>query len=94
MVVKIKRVTHCYQHNPDTMTSPFAVGSGHASTHVVKQVYAVTHPGHANTARNTKYGDAEVVALGLWKDRAGRCGRRFSGGREHSSKFPRLRSLG
>jgi hypothetical protein len=38
----------------------------HASTHVVKQVYAVTHPGHTDHgAEHEKYGDAEVVALGL-----------------------------
>jgi putative aminopeptidase FrvX len=43
----------------------------HASTHVVKQVYAVTHPGHTDYgAAHENYGDAEVVALGLAEGQA------------------------
>jgi hypothetical protein len=38
----------------------------HAATHTVKQIYAVTYPGH--TDRGTErdnYGDAEAAAIGL-----------------------------
>jgi hypothetical protein len=38
----------------------------HASTHAVKQIYAVTYPGHTDEgAEHENYGDAEQVALGL-----------------------------
>jgi len=37
-----------------------------AATHVVKQIYAVTYPGHNDRgAEHTNYGDAEQAALGL-----------------------------
>jgi hypothetical protein len=38
----------------------------HPSTHAVKQIYAVTYPGHADhCAERENYGEAEEVALGL-----------------------------
>lgn len=38
----------------------------HASTHVVKQIYAVTYPGHTDQgAERANYGEAEEMALGL-----------------------------
>jgi len=40
----------------------------HASTHLVKQIYAVTYPGHTDQgAEHENYGEAEEVALGLAK---------------------------
>ena len=37
-----------------------------ASTHAVKQIYAVTYPGHTDLgAEHENYGEAEEVALGL-----------------------------
>jgi hypothetical protein len=43
----------------------------HASTHAVKQIYAVTYPGHTDQGgEHENYGDAEVVALGLAKGQA------------------------
>ena len=37
-----------------------------ASTHAVKQIYAVTYPGHTDQgAEHENYGEAEEVALGL-----------------------------
>jgi hypothetical protein len=39
-----------------------------ASTHALKQIYAVTYPGHAEQgAEHENYGEAEEVALGLAK---------------------------
>ena len=39
-----------------------------ALTHVVKQIYAVTYPGHTDQgAEHENYGEAEEVALGLAK---------------------------
>jgi hypothetical protein len=38
----------------------------HASTHTVKQLYAVTYPGHTDQGTEREsYGDAEAAALGL-----------------------------
>ena len=38
----------------------------HPATHAVKQLYAVTYPGHTDKgAEHENYGDAEKVALGL-----------------------------
>jgi hypothetical protein len=38
----------------------------HAPTHAVKQIYAVTYPGHTDRgAEQDTYGEAEKVALGL-----------------------------
>src|SRR5580765_3200814 len=38
----------------------------HASTHAVKQIYAVTYPGHTDRgAEHESYGEAEEVALEL-----------------------------
>jgi hypothetical protein len=38
----------------------------HSSTHIVKQIYAVTYPGHSDQGtEHENYGDAEEVALGL-----------------------------
>jgi hypothetical protein len=43
----------------------------HASTHAVKQIYAVTYPGHTDLgAEHETYSEAEDVALGLAKERA------------------------
>jgi hypothetical protein len=40
----------------------------HASTHAVKQIYAVTYPGHTDQgAERENYDEAEEVALGLAK---------------------------
>jgi hypothetical protein len=40
----------------------------HASTHAVKQIYAVTYPGHSDQgAEHENYGEAEEVALELAK---------------------------
>jgi hypothetical protein len=40
-----------------------------ASTHTVKQIYAVTYPGHTDQGKeHATYGEAEEVALGLAKD--------------------------
>ena len=40
-----------------------------ASTHAVKQIYAVTYPGHTDQgAEHDNYGEAEKVALGLAQD--------------------------
>jgi hypothetical protein len=40
----------------------------HASTHAVKQIYAVTYPGHTDQgAEHDSYGEAEEVALVLAK---------------------------
>jgi len=37
-----------------------------ASTHAIKQIYAVTYPGHTDQgAERRNYGEAEEVALGL-----------------------------
>jgi hypothetical protein len=43
----------------------------HASMHTVKQIYAVTYPGHTDqgTERET-YSDAEAAALGLAQGQA------------------------
>lgn len=42
----------------------------HASTHIVKQIYAVTYPGHNDCgAEHEKYDEAEEVALGLARER-------------------------
>jgi hypothetical protein len=44
----------------------------HASTHTVKQIYAVTYPGHTDQgAEHENYGEAEEVALGLAQERRG-----------------------
>ena len=49
----------------------------HASTHAVKQIYAVTYPGHTDQgAEHENYGEAEEVALGLAQDKGVRCGTR------------------
>jgi hypothetical protein len=41
-----------------------------ASTHAVKQIYAVTYPGHTDEGtEHDNYGEAEEVALGLAQDR-------------------------
>jgi len=46
----------------------------HASTHAVKQIYAVTYPGHSDEgAEHEDYDEAEQVALGLAKE-VGRSG--------------------
>ena len=38
----------------------------HTSTHTVKQIYAVTYPGHTDHGtEHDKYGDAEAAALAL-----------------------------
>jgi formylglycine-generating enzyme required for sulfatase activity len=38
----------------------------HPSTHIVKQIYAVTYPGHTDDgAERENYGEAEEAALGL-----------------------------
>jgi hypothetical protein len=40
-----------------------------ASTHAVKQIYAVTYPGHTDQgAEHDNYGEAEEVALRLARD--------------------------
>lgn len=40
----------------------------HASTHLVKQIYAVTYPGHTDLgAEHETYDEAEEVALALAK---------------------------
>ncbi len=40
----------------------------HASTHAVKQIYAVTYPGHTDeSTEHATYGEAEAAALGLAK---------------------------
>jgi hypothetical protein len=40
----------------------------HPLTHMVKQIYAVTFPGHTDEgAEHENYGEAEEVALGLAK---------------------------
>jgi hypothetical protein len=40
----------------------------HASTHTVKQIYAVTYPGHTDLGtEHENYGEAEEVALALAK---------------------------
>jgi hypothetical protein len=40
----------------------------HASTHTVKQIYAVTYAGHTDKGTEREsYGDAEEAALGLAK---------------------------
>jgi hypothetical protein len=40
----------------------------HASTHAVKQIYAVTYPGHTDQgAEHENYGEAEEAALALAK---------------------------
>jgi hypothetical protein len=40
-----------------------------ASTHAVKQIYAVTYPGHTDEgAEHDNYGEAEEVALRLAQD--------------------------
>jgi hypothetical protein len=40
----------------------------HASTHTVKQIYAVTYAGHTDQGTEREnYGDAEEAALGLAK---------------------------
>jgi hypothetical protein len=40
----------------------------HPSTHMVKQIYAVTYPGHTDQgAEHENYDEAEEVALGLAK---------------------------
>ena len=40
----------------------------HASTHAVKQIYAVTYPGHTDQGTEREnYGEAEETALGLAK---------------------------
>jgi hypothetical protein len=42
----------------------------HASTHAVKQLYAVTYPGHSDQgAELENYDEAEQAALGLAKGR-------------------------
>ena len=57
----------------------------HASTHTVKQIYAVTYPGHADQGtERDNYGDAEEAALGLaqgqgrsvWYEESPQSGRR------------------
>jgi hypothetical protein len=41
----------------------------HAATHAVKQIYAVTYPGHTDVgAEHDTYGEAEETALGLAKE--------------------------
>jgi len=48
----------------------------HASTHTVKQIYAVTYPGHTDQgAEHENYGEGEEVALGR-KDNGALCGTR------------------
>jgi len=38
----------------------------HAATHTVKQIYAVTYPGHTDRGtEHDSYGDAEAAAIGL-----------------------------
>jgi hypothetical protein len=38
----------------------------HAATHTVKQIYAVTYPGHTDRGtEHDNYGDAEAAAIGL-----------------------------
>ena len=38
----------------------------HAATHTVKQIYAVTYPGHTDRGtEHDNYGDAETAAIGL-----------------------------
>jgi hypothetical protein len=40
----------------------------HATTHVVKQIYAVTYPGHTDRGEeHANYEEAKAVALGLAK---------------------------
>jgi hypothetical protein len=42
----------------------------HASTHAVRQLYAVTYPGHTDQgAEHESYDEAEGMALGLGKGR-------------------------
>lgn len=42
----------------------------HPATHIVKQIYAVTYPGHTDQgAERENYGDAEEVAVGLAQER-------------------------
>jgi hypothetical protein len=42
----------------------------HASTHAVKQIYAVTYPGHTDLGtEHEHYGDAEEMALRLAKEK-------------------------
>ena len=57
----------------------------HPSTHTVKQIYAVTYPGHTDQgAEHENYGEAEEVALGLaqehgrsvWDEESPQSGRR------------------
>jgi hypothetical protein len=57
----------------------------HASTHIVKQIYAVTYPGHTDQGtEHDNYADAEEAALGLaqgqgravWYDESPRNGKR------------------
>jgi hypothetical protein len=57
----------------------------HASTHAVKQIYAVTYPGHTDQgAEHENYGEAEVAALVLaegqarsvWYEEGSRSGKR------------------
>ena len=44
----------------------------HASTHAIKQIYAVTYPGHTDQgAEHETFSEAEEVATGLAKERAG-----------------------
>jgi hypothetical protein len=41
----------------------------HSSTHMVKQIYAVTYPGHTDHgAERENYGEAEQAALGLARE--------------------------
>jgi hypothetical protein len=41
----------------------------HASTHAVKQIYAVTYPGHTDQGTEREnYGEAEEAALGFAKE--------------------------
>jgi hypothetical protein len=41
----------------------------HASMHRVKQIYAVTYPGHTDEgAEHEDYGEAEAMALGLARE--------------------------
>jgi hypothetical protein len=57
----------------------------HAATHTVKQIYAVTYPGHTDQGtERDNYGDAEEAALGLaneqersvWYEESPQSGRR------------------
>jgi hypothetical protein len=44
----------------------------HASTHAVKQIYAVTYPGHTDEgAEHENYDEAEALALGLAQAQGG-----------------------